>query len=109
MCFSGTRTVSISLAAVLLAGSLAYPNQAFRWRAHAYGIQFHLEVSPEMARGWAASPAYAAQLDVDVGRDRLAHLLVALEAHSTVLGAMAETLLAHWLALAEGRRRGLAA
>ena len=95
--------------AVLLAGSLAYPNQAFRWRAHAYGIQFHLEVSPAMARTWAASPAYAAQLDVDVGRDRLAHLLVALEAHSTVLGAMAETLLGRWLALAEGCRRGLAA
>jgi GMP synthase (glutamine-hydrolysing) len=38
--------------AVLLAGSLAYPNQAFRWGAHAYGIQFHLEISPEMARAW---------------------------------------------------------
>jgi GMP synthase (glutamine-hydrolysing) len=95
--------------AALLAGSLAYPNQAFRWRAHAYGIQFHLEVSPEMARTWAASPAYAAQLDVDVGRDRLAHLLVALEAHSTALGAMAESLLGRWLALAEGYRRGVAA
>jgi hypothetical protein len=35
--------------------------------------------------------------------------LVALEAHSTILSAMAEILLVHWLALAEGRRLGLAA
>lgn len=96
-------------AAVLLAGSLAYPNQAFRWGAHAYGIQFHLEVTPEMARAWAASPAYAAQLDVAVGRNRLAHLLVALEAHSIVLGAIAESLLGRWLTLAEGCRRRSAA
>jgi GMP synthase (glutamine-hydrolysing) len=95
--------------AVLLGGSPAYPHQAFRWCGHAYGIQFHLEISPEMARDWAASPAYAAQLDVDVGRDRLAHLLVALEAHSTVLGVMAERLLDRWLTLAEGCRRRLAA
>ena len=95
--------------AVLLAGSMAYPNQAFRWGAHAYGIQFHLEVSPEMARTWAASPAYAAQLDVGVGRNRLAHLLVALEAHSTVLGTIAESLLERWLTLAEGCRRPSAA
>jgi GMP synthase (glutamine-hydrolysing) len=95
--------------AVLLAGSMAYPNQAFRWRANAYGIQFHLEVSPEMARTWAASPAYAAQLDVGVGRNRLAHLLVALEAHATILGTIAESLLGRWLTLAEGCRRRSAA
>jgi GMP synthase (glutamine-hydrolysing) len=95
--------------AVLLAGSVAYPNQAFRWGAHAYGIQFHLEVSPEMAQAWAASPAYAAQLDGGVDRNRLAHLLVALEAHTTVLSAMAESLLGRWLALAEESRRRPAA
>ena len=95
--------------AALLAGSMAYPNQAFRWGAHAYGIQFHLEVSPEMARTWAASPAYAAQLDGGVGRNRLAHLLVALEAHSTILGTIAESLLGRWLTLAEGCRRRSAA
>jgi GMP synthase (glutamine-hydrolysing) len=95
--------------AVLLAGSLAYPNQAFRWGAHAYGIQFHLEVSPEMARAWAASPGYAAQLDVGVGPNRVAQLLVALEAHSTILGTIAERLLGHWLTLAEGCRMRSAA
>jgi GMP synthase (glutamine-hydrolysing) len=96
--------------AVLLADSLAYPNQAFRWGAHAYGIQFHLEISAEMVHAWAALPAYAAQLDVGVGRSRLGHLLVELEAHSTALDAIAASLLGRWLTLAEGvvapRRRG---
>jgi GMP synthase-like glutamine amidotransferase len=87
--------------AVLLARSPAYPNQAFRWRAHAYGLQFHLEVSPPMAHAWASSPAYATQLDHGLGRDRFAHLLGALEAHSVVLGTIAESLLRSWLDLAQ--------
>jgi GMP synthase (glutamine-hydrolysing) len=90
--------------AALLAGSRAYPNQAFRWRARAYGIQFHLEVSPQMAHAWASSSAYAAQLDVGLGRDRIAHVLGPLEAHSVVLGAIADSLLGRWLALAERAR-----
>jgi GMP synthase (glutamine-hydrolysing) len=87
--------------AVLLVESATYPNQAFRWGAHAYGIQFHLEVSPQIARGWASSPAYAAQLADGLGRDRLAHVLAALEAHSVVLGAMAASLLGTWLERAQ--------
>ena len=52
--------------AVRLAGSLAYPNQAFRY-ANAYGVQFHLEVSTEMAREWADVPEYAASLERVLG------------------------------------------
>ena len=44
--------------AVRLAGSPAYPNQAFRWGRAAYGVQFHLEVTGGMAREWAQVPAY---------------------------------------------------
>ena len=42
--------------ATRLAGSPAYPNQAFRVGADAYGVQFHLEVSPPLAREWADVP-----------------------------------------------------
>ncbi len=52
--------------AVRLAGSPAYPNQAFRIGA-AYGVQFHLEVSRAMAEEWARVPAYAAALDRVLG------------------------------------------
>ena len=36
-------------------------------RADAYGVQFHLEVIAEMAREWAAVPAYAGSLERVLG------------------------------------------
>ena len=50
--------------AIRLASSPAYANQAFRFE-RAYGLQFHLEVSAEMAREWAEVPAYVASLERD--------------------------------------------
>ncbi len=35
-----------------LAESDLYPNQAFRWGARAYGVQFHPEVTIEGFRRW---------------------------------------------------------
>ena len=59
--------------AVRLAGSPAYANQAFRFE-RAYGVQFHLEVSAEMAREWAEVPEYVASLERTLGRRRGASL-----------------------------------
>jgi GMP synthase (glutamine-hydrolysing) len=53
--------------AVRLAGSPAYPNQAFRYGQAAYGVQFHLEVSRAMAREWAGVPAYTEYLERTLG------------------------------------------
>ena len=50
-------TFSLPEGAVLLASSPAYPNQAFRWGRQAYGVQFHLELSGEMAAEWARVPS----------------------------------------------------
>ena len=57
--------------AVRLASSPAYANQAFRFE-RAYGVQFHLEVSAEMAREWAEVPAYVASLERTLGAERRA-------------------------------------
>lgn len=38
--------------AVLLASSELCPNQAFRHGANVYGLQFHLEVTPQMIADW---------------------------------------------------------
>ena len=38
--------------AALLASGETFPNQAFRYGARAYGIQFHPEVSPPVMRRW---------------------------------------------------------
>lgn len=40
--------------AVLLAAAARYPNQAFRVGRFAYGLQFHIETSPETVLRWAA-------------------------------------------------------
>ena len=39
--------------ATLLASSTRYPHQAFRLGARAWGLQFHVEATEEMVRGWA--------------------------------------------------------
>ncbi|WP_409333159.1 type 1 glutamine amidotransferase [Trujillonella humicola] len=41
--------------AVLLASSPQYPHQAFRVGRHGYGLQFHVETTPQMVRAWADS------------------------------------------------------
>ena len=38
--------------AVRIATSDAFENQAFRYKANVYALQFHIEVTPEMIRGW---------------------------------------------------------
>ncbi|HEX6755122.1 MAG TPA: type 1 glutamine amidotransferase [Mycobacteriales bacterium] len=43
-------------AATLLASSTRYPNQAFRVGA-AWGLQFHIETTPDMVRHWAEEDA----------------------------------------------------
>lgn len=39
--------------AVLLANSVTYPHQAFRVGAYAWGLQFHIETTPELVALWA--------------------------------------------------------
>ena len=63
-------TFDLPRGAVRLAGSPTYPNQAFRF-GNAYGVQFHLEVSSEMAREWMDVPEYASSLERTIGRETL--------------------------------------
>ena len=59
-------TFDLPEGAVRLAGSPAYANQAFRYQ-RAYGVQFHLEISHEMAEEWARVPEYAESLNGTLG------------------------------------------
>jgi GMP synthase-like glutamine amidotransferase len=63
-------TFDLPAGAVRLAGSPAYPNQASRFD-HAYGVQFHLEVSGDMAREWMDVPEYASALERTIGGETL--------------------------------------
>ena len=60
---------------VLLASSPAFPNQAFRVGRAAYGVQFHVEVTDQMAREWAEVPAYAEYADRVLGAGGIDRLM----------------------------------
>lgn len=83
--------------ATRLAGSSPYPNQAFRFGAAAYGVQFHLEVSPGLAREWADVPAYAESLERVLGPGALDRLLVELEANAAVVLSDGRRVFERWL------------
>jgi GMP synthase-like glutamine amidotransferase len=88
--------------AVALAESPEYPNQAFRWGERAYGVQFHLEVDPELAHEWAAVPSYAEYLDRVLGPGSLPRLIDELEASAPDMGLRARTMFERWLDRAAG-------
>lgn len=74
--------------AVQLARSDAYEQQAFAVR-RAYGLQFHLEVTSELACQWGEVPAYAASLEAILGKRAMPDLLREVaerEAKTTRLG-----------------------
>jgi GMP synthase (glutamine-hydrolysing) len=85
--------------ATVLAGSPVCPNQAFRWGERAYGVQFHLEVSTEMAKEWAAVPAYEESLERVKGPRALPRLIGDLEAAAEGMRTRGRTLFERWLDL----------
>ena len=82
--------------AVRLASSPAYANQAFRFE-RAYGVQFHLEVSAEMAREWAGVPAYVASLERTLGAERAPAFLAAIEQSADAMRDEGRALFERWL------------
>jgi GMP synthase (glutamine-hydrolysing) len=83
--------------AVRLAGSKRYANQAFRWGSRAYGIQFHVEVSAEMAMEWAEVPAYSDSLDRVLGPGALPKLVEELKADGPVIRSNGRRMFERWL------------
>ena len=89
-------TFDLPAGAVRLASSPAYPNQAFRVE-RAYGVQFHLEVSPEMAREWAHVPEYVASLERTLGPEGAPAFLAAIEERADEMRAVGRPLFERWL------------
>lgn len=83
--------------AVLLASSPAYPAQAFRWGSSAYGVQFHLEVSVEMATKWSRVPEYKESLERVVGPSAMDGLVNDLRTQSDCMLASARLMFDQWL------------
>lgn len=80
--------------AELLAAGEAFPNQAFRHGARAYGLQFHPEVSPAVIRRWLTD---AAHMLSEPGAHPAERQLADIEAHDADMAAWLEHFLEHWL------------
>jgi GMP synthase (glutamine-hydrolysing) len=91
-------TFDLPAGATLLASSLAYRSQAFVYE-RAYGLQFHLEVSPELAAEWGAVPAYEASLEAIRGPGALDRLVDEVGEHADATLPLARELFGRWLEL----------
>jgi GMP synthase (glutamine-hydrolysing) len=85
--------------AVGLATSPAYANQAFRVGTAAYAVQFHVEVTSDMAAEWATVPDYARALERVRGPGALDALLEAFDERREEMTGHARTLFSRWLEL----------
>lgn len=80
----------------LLAASDECPHQAFVHR-RAYGLQFHLEVTPDLVAQWAKVPAYEESLRAVHGPGALERLAAEVAEHAAETSALARRLFTRWL------------
>jgi GMP synthase (glutamine-hydrolysing) len=92
-------TFDLPEGATLLASSPAYPNQAFRFGRSAYGVQFHVEVLPDMAREWAQVPEYGAYADRVLGEGGMGRLMGEFDAAEAAMRATGRSILERWAEL----------
>jgi GMP synthase (glutamine-hydrolysing) len=93
-------TFELPQGSTLLASSPAAPHQAFQAGRAAYGVQFHLEVTPEMAREWAEVPVYRQALAKTMGEEKGDEFLAEVERRAEELHPAARRLFSNWLDLA---------
>lgn len=94
-------TFDLPADAVRLASSPLIANQAFRAGERAYGVQFHLEVTGEMAVEWGGVPAYRHSLAETLGEEAGAVFIADVERRAEELHPPARRLFANWLELAD--------
>lgn len=61
-------TFDVPVGAVALVTASTCTNQAFRYGACAYGLQFHLEVDPPLIERWLSVPMHRAEIEAENGR-----------------------------------------
>jgi GMP synthase-like glutamine amidotransferase len=96
-------TFDLPPGATLLATSPQYVNQAFRYGTRAYGVQFHVEVDPAMAREWARVPSYAEYLERVLGPGALGDLIGEIEHWAQPMLDQARSMFGRWLDLGAAR------
>ncbi|ARC90134.1 type 1 glutamine amidotransferase [Rhodovulum sp. MB263] len=84
----GAEIGTLPEGAVVLASNAACPTQAIRWGRHAWGLQYHVEITETTVADWQAIPEYAASLRAALGPERAGGLGAEVAPH---LGAFRAT------------------
>jgi GMP synthase-like glutamine amidotransferase len=70
----GAEISSLPAGMTVLAKNAACPVQAVRFGRHAYGFQYHVEITETTVGEWAGIPEYKASLERALGKERAAYL-----------------------------------
>jgi GMP synthase-like glutamine amidotransferase len=70
----GAEILRLPDQAEVLAASSMCPTQAFRWGAHAYGLQYHTEITAATVAEWSEIPDYRAGLERTFGSNAVGRL-----------------------------------
>jgi GMP synthase-like glutamine amidotransferase len=70
----GAEVAELPEHTTLLAASKACPIQAFRYGDHAYGLQFHVEITGQTTQDWSGIEAYACSLETAMGAGAVGRL-----------------------------------
>ena len=70
----GAEITDLPTDAVVLARNAACSVQAIRWGEHAYGLQYHVEITPATVTEWKANAVYMASLEEALGPREAARL-----------------------------------
>jgi GMP synthase-like glutamine amidotransferase len=70
----GAEVIRLPEGANILAANAVCPVQALRWGRHAYGFQYHMEITGTTYSDWKQIPEYAASLDKALGSTAAARL-----------------------------------
>jgi GMP synthase-like glutamine amidotransferase len=102
-CFQwhGAEVTALPPGARLLATSPGCTVQGFAIGKHAYGLQFHMELTETTAAEWGALPEYAAALERVKGPGALPALQQAVDAEIIELKSNAHRIFANFLDIAE--------
>ena len=88
----GAEVVDLPAATSILASTAACRVQSFRYGNHAYGAQFHVEVTKDTVAEWAAIPVYAEALEQAMGPGAVETLAGQVDASLTEFNRNARTM-----------------
>jgi GMP synthase-like glutamine amidotransferase len=86
----GAEVKELPPGTVILAHNPACPIQAVRYGDHAYGLQYHVEITPETVADWETVPTYRASLEQALGLEKASRLSETVAPHLATFRATAK-------------------